>query len=187
MKFASFFFTVLISSFTLAIGVYGDDDIIAPPPAIADADKRILAAATAASIFNDDIDHPHYHDLRDQPKEAVVSPPQPLRLGRKKSSSVTTITITTYKNDPYTYYGMPTTLKAGTYIFKYVNYSSVYYSFRIHAGDGWYATPLCAYCTSSVMLQVKTYYNLNTGEWEPWVLYFFYPHSDYVEAVEITA
>lgn len=186
MKFASFFFTILISSLALAISVHdGDKGINTPTPTMAHTDKDIRAADTAASMIkdDDDIDHPHHHDRRDQPRDAVVSsPPQPLRLGRK----ITTITITTYKDDPYTYYGMPTALKAGTYTFKYVNKSSKYYSFMINGGDGWYATPLCAYCTKSVTLQVDEYYNIDTGEWEPWALYFFYPYIDAVKYVTIS-
>ena len=56
----------------------------------------------------------------------------------------------------------------------------------INGGDGWYATPLCAYCTKSVTLQVDEYYNIYIGEWEPWALYFFYPYIDAVKYVTIS-
>ena len=78
MKFASFFFTILISSLALAISVHdGDKGINTPTPTMAHTDKDIRAADTAASMIkdDDDIDHPHHHDRRDQPRDAVVSSP----------------------------------------------------------------------------------------------------------------
>lgn len=180
MKCASIF-TVLFSSLALAIGVCGDNDIIAPPSAIADADNDIAAAVNASMINDVILDHPHYHDRRDLPQEMAVSP------ARRLGSKITTITITIPKDDPNTYYGMPSTLKVGTYKFKFVNMSSVYHSFRIHGGSGWYATPLCAYCTRYLTLQVKIYYNLFSGEYEPWAEFYFYPYSDTMNYVSITS
>ena len=179
MKCASIF-TVLISSLALAIGVYGEKDITAPPPPVitnANAENDIAAAVNASMVINE-----HYHELRNLPKEFVVPPPR-----RLKGSSITTVTITFPKDEPYTYYGMPSTLKVGTYQFKFVNKSAVYHSFRIHGGDGWYATSLCAYCTRYLTLQVKIYYNIDTGEWEPWAMYYFYPASTTMNYVSITS
>jgi hypothetical protein len=60
-------------------------------------------------MINEDVilDHSHYHDRRDLPQVMAVPPPRNRSLG----SSITTITITIPKDDPNTYYGMPSTLK----------------------------------------------------------------------------
>jgi hypothetical protein len=54
MKCASIF-TVLISSLALAIGVYGEKDITAPPPPIitnANAENDIATAVNASMVIN---------------------------------------------------------------------------------------------------------------------------------------
>ena len=183
MKLATFF-TVLISS--LAVAIASGADNTAPPAIASNAnadDENIIAAAAAASSMNDIVDASINENIidtsindvdqhRDDPPQQHVSLPR--RLGW--SSSITVITITTPYDSPYTFYGMPAKLKAGIYKFKYINYSAVKHSFYIHGEDGWYSTPMCAYCTKIITVTIKKYYE--DDHWASWAEYYFEPYDD---------
>ena len=60
-----------------------------------------------------------------------------------------TITVTTPKSSPFALKGMPKTLKAGTYTFKYVNKSGIGHNLKVGSA----ATPV--FSTGSKTIKVK--------------------------------
>lgn len=62
-----------------------------------------------------------------------------------------TITVTTPKSSPFAFNGMPKTLKAGTYTFKYVNNSGIGHNLKV----GSVATPVFTSGTKSIKVTLK--------------------------------
>lgn len=62
-----------------------------------------------------------------------------------------TITVTTPKNNPMAFTGMPKTLKAGTYTFRYVNNSGIQHNLKV----GPKVTPLFANGSRTVKVTLK--------------------------------
>ena len=128
--------------------------------------------------------------------EVVQSPPLPLnnarqlpspprRLATPAATNYPTITITTPSSDPYTFTGMPTTLKAGTYKFKYINNSDIEHNFKIRGAGGFRSTPICANCTKFITVTLKRYVN---GVLAPNRQYVCEPHASFMKGtVKITA
>lgn len=61
------------------------------------------------------------------------------------------ITVTTPKSSPFAFKGMPKTLKAGTYTFKYVNNSGIQHNLKV----GLSATPLFSSGSKTVTVKLK--------------------------------
>ena len=62
-----------------------------------------------------------------------------------------TITVTTPKGSPFAFNGMPKTLKAGTYTFKYVNNSGIQHNLKVGSS----ATPLFSSGSRTVTVKLK--------------------------------
>lgn len=62
-----------------------------------------------------------------------------------------TITVTTPKSSPFAFNGMPKTLKAGTYTFKYVNQSGIGHNLKV----GSVATPVFSTGSKSIKVTLK--------------------------------
>ena len=63
----------------------------------------------------------------------------------------TTITVTTPKDSPFVFKGMPKTLKAGTYTFKYVNDSGIGHNLKVGSA----ATPVFSSGSKTVKVTLK--------------------------------
>ena len=63
----------------------------------------------------------------------------------------TTVTVTTPKSNPMAFTGMPKTLKAGTYTFKYVNNSGIPHNLKVGSS----ATPVFANGSKTVKVTLK--------------------------------
>ena len=74
-----------------------------------------------------------------------------------------TITVKTTQSSPFSFTGVPRTLAAGTYIFRYVNTSSIAHNLRV----GVKATPVASASTKSITVTLKK------GK----VRYFCEPHA----------
>lgn len=62
-----------------------------------------------------------------------------------------TITVTTPKSNPFSFSGMPKTLKAGTYTFKYVNNSGIGHNLKV----GSRATPIFSSGSKTVKVKLR--------------------------------
>ena len=62
-----------------------------------------------------------------------------------------TITVTTPKNNPFAFTGMPKTLKQGTYTFKYVNNSGIGHNLKV----GTTATPVFSSGSKTITVKLK--------------------------------
>lgn len=62
-----------------------------------------------------------------------------------------TITVTTPKNSPFAFNGMPKTLKAGTYTFTYVNNSGIGHNLKV----GSTATPVFSSGSKTIKVTLK--------------------------------
>ncbi len=139
----------------------------------------LLAILTSAQV-EDDVQLPFpANDAR----ELV---PSPRRLATPAATTdFPTVTITTPASDPYAFTGMPATLKAGTYKFKYINNSDVPHNFKIRGSGGFRATPVCAECTKVITVTLKRYVN---GVLAPNRAYVCEPHKSFMKGtVRITA
>ena len=67
------------------------------------------------------------------------------------AQKATTITVTTPKSSPFAFNGMPKTLKAGTYTFKYVNNSGIAHNLKV----GISATPVFSSGSKTVKVTLK--------------------------------
>lgn len=124
-------------------------------------------------------------NVHDDNARQLLSSSPPRRLATPSTANFPTITITTPASDPYAFTGMPETLKAGTYKFKYINNSDVPHNFKIRGAGGFRATPICAECTEVVTVTLKRSVN---GVLAPNREYVCEPHASFMKGtVKITA
>jgi plastocyanin len=141
----------------------------------------ILTSVHSTSTSNEDV-QPQRQSLPVDDADRQLSPPRRLAT---PTTSPTVIVITTPESDPYTFTGMPATLKAGTYTFKYINNSDVGHNFKIRGAGGFRKTPVCSKCTYSMTVTLKRYVN---GVLAPNRLYVCEPHASSMKGtVKITA
>ncbi len=74
-----------------------------------------------------------------------------LALSAAPALAAKTITVTTPQADPFSFRGMPKTLKAGTYRFRYVNRSGVGHNLKV----GSKATPVFPRGTKTITVTLK--------------------------------
>lgn len=142
----------------------------------------ILTSVHSTSTSNEDVVQTQQHSLPADDADRQLSPPRRLAT---PTTSPTVIIIETPEDDPYTFTGMPATLKAGTYTFKYINNSDVGHNFKIRGAGGFRKTPVCSKCTYSMTVTLKRYVN---GVLAPNRQYVCEPHASSMKGiVKITA